>query len=101
MIYIYFLILLQNMKRAHIIIYGRVQGVWFRAHTKEMADKLGIKGWVRNLPDGSVEAVFEGDEKSIEEMIRWCHHGPPLARVDRAEIKYEEPKGERNFEIRY
>lgn len=89
------------MKRAHIIIYGRVQGVWFRAHTKEMADKLGIKGWVRNLPDGSVEAVFEGDEKSIEEMIRWCHHGPPLARVDRVEIKYEEPKGERNFEIRY
>lgn len=89
------------MKRVHVIIYGRVQGVWFRAHTKEIADKLGIKGWVRNLPDGSVEAVFEGNEKSIEEMIKWCHQGPPLARVDRVEINYEEPKGERNFEIRY
>ena len=89
------------MKRVHVIIYGRVQGVWFRAHTKEIADKLGIKGWVRNLPDGSVEAVFEGNEESIEEMIKWCHQGPPLARVDRVEINYEEPKGERNFEIRY
>ena len=89
------------MKRVHVIIYGRVQGVWFRAHTKKIADKLGIKGWVRNLPDGSVEAVFEGNEESIEEMIKWCHQGPPLARVDRVEINYEEPKGERNFEIRY
>ena len=89
------------MKRAHVIIHGKVQGVWFRAHTKEMADKLGLKGWVRNLPDGNVEAVFEGDDESIREMISWCHHGPPLARVDKVEVEYEEPKGEKLFEIKY
>jgi len=89
------------MKRARVRIYGKVQGVWFRAHTKEMAEKLSIKGWVRNMPDGSVEAVFEGDDKSLEKMIEWCHHGPPLARVTKVEIKYEEPKGEKEFRIRY
>lgn len=89
------------MKRAHVRIYGRVQGVWFRANTKEMAKKLRLKGWVRNMPDGSVEAVFEGDDESIEKAIEWCHHGPPLARVDRVEVKYEEPKGEEGFKIRY
>ncbi|HHF55963.1 MAG TPA: acylphosphatase [Thermoplasmatales archaeon] len=89
------------MKRAHVRIYGKVQGVWFRAHTKDMADKLGIKGWVRNVPDGSVEAVFEGDDESVEKIIEWCHRGPPLARVEGVEVEYEEPKGEEKFEIRY
>ena len=89
------------MKRAHVKIYGKVQGVWFRAHTKEMADKLGIKGWVRNVPDRSVEAVFEGDDEAVEEIIKWCHHGPPLARVDKVEVSYEEPKGEKDFRIIY
>jgi len=89
------------MKRALVRIYGKVQGVWFRANTKEMADKLGIKGWVRNVPDGSVEAVFEGDDEAVEEIIKWCHHGPPLARVDRVEVSYEEPKGEKDFRIIY
>ena len=89
------------MKRAHVRIYGKVQGVWFRANTKEMADKLGIKGWVRNVPDGSVEAVFEGDDEAVEEIIKWCHHGPPLARVDKVEVSYEEPKGEKDFRIIY
>ena len=89
------------MKRAHVRIYGKVQGVWFRAHTKEMAEKLDIKGWVRNVPDGSVEAVFEGDDEKVEKIIEWCHRGPPLARVERVEVEYEEPKGEERFEIRY
>jgi len=89
------------MRRAHVRIYGRVQGVWFRAHTKDIADKLGIKGWVRNVPDGSVEAVFEGDDESVEKIIEWCHRGPPLARVERVEVEYEEPRGEEKFEIRY
>ena len=89
------------MKRAHVRIYGKVQGVWFRAHTKDIADKLGIKGWVRNVPDGSVEAVFEGDDESVEKIIEWCHRGPPLARVERVEVEYEEPRGEEKFEIRY
>ncbi|MCD6447457.1 MAG: acylphosphatase [Thermoplasmata archaeon] len=89
------------MRRAHVRIYGKVQGVWFRAHTKDIADKLGIKGWVRNVPDGSVEAVFEGDDESVEKIIEWCHRGPPLARVERVEVEYEEPRGEEKFEIRY
>ena len=89
------------MKRAYVRIYGRVQGVWFRANTKEMADKLGLKGWVRNMPDGSVEAVFEGDDENVEKAIEWCHRGPPLARVDRVEVEYEEPQGETEFRIRY
>jgi len=89
------------MKRVHVRIYGLVQGVFFRANTKKMAEKLGINGWVRNMPDGSVEAVFEGDDKAVEKMIEWCHHGPPMARVDRVEIKEEEPKGETGFRILY
>ena len=89
------------MKRAHVRIYGRVQGVWFRANTKEMAEKLGLKGWVRNVPDGSVEAVFEGDEKNVEKAIEWCHYGPSLARVDKVDVEYEEPRGEKDFRIRY
>lgn len=73
--------------RVFVIIYGKVQGVWFRATTKEKADKLGIKGWVRNTLDGNVEAIFEGEEKKIKEIIEWCNHGPPLAKVDDIKIK--------------
>ena len=73
--------------KVHVIIYGRVQGVWFRVSTKNKAEQLGITGWVRNTSDGNVEAVFEGDEKIIEEMLEWCNHGPPLAEVDNVEVK--------------
>jgi len=89
------------MKRAHVIVHGKVQGVWFRAHTKGTADRMGVAGWVRNLPDGSVEAVFEGEDGRVEEMIEWCHHGPPLANVTRVDVRYEKPRGERDFIIRY
>jgi acylphosphatase len=61
---------------------GRVQGVWFRAKTKEQADRLGVKGWVRNRPDGVVEAHIEGDEDKVDRLIRWMELGPPLARVE-------------------
>ncbi|NPB09948.1 MAG: acylphosphatase [Thermodesulfobacteria bacterium] len=89
-------------KRVHVYISGRVQGVWFRAYTKEQADRLGITGWVRNLPDGRVEAVFEGDEDKIEEMIRWCHVGSPQAKVTHVEVIEEPYRGEfESFEIRY
>lgn len=85
-----------------MFIEGRVQGVFFRAHTKEKAEELGLKGWVRNLPDGRVEAVFEGEKTSIEKMIAWCHVGPPLARVDKVEVRWEEPRDEfEGFSIRY
>ena len=89
------------MKRAHLKIYGRVQGVWFRANTKEMADKLGLHGWVRNTNDGGVEAVFEGNDETVEKAIEWCHHGPPLARVEKVDIRYEKPIGEKEFRIIY
>lgn len=83
-------------------VYGRVQGVFFRANMRERARRLGLKGWVRNLSDGSVEAVIEGDEEKMEELIRWAARGPSLARVEGFEMKREEYKGEfKDFEIRY
>lgn len=89
------------MKRAHVRVYGKVQGVWFRANTKKKAEELGVNGWVRNMPDGSVEAVFEGDEQAVEKLIEWCHSGPEMARVEKVEVEYEEPKGEKGFTIKY
>ena len=71
----------------HVLISGRVQGVWFRGTTKQKAEQLGIVGWVRNTSDGKVEAVFEGEEGRINEMIEWCHHGPRLSKVENVEIK--------------
>src|SRR5512139_365034 len=88
--------------RAHVIVQGRVQGVWFRASTKEAADRIGVHGWVRNLPDGSVEAVFEGEKKKVEEVIGWCYRGPSGAKVSKIDIVWEPPKGEfGHFDIRY
>ncbi len=90
------------MKRAHIWVSGRVQGVWFRATAREIANRLGLKGWVRNLPDGRVEIVAEGDESALDEFIKWCWEGPPLARVEDVEVEWERPTGEfRSFEVRY
>lgn len=89
-------------KRAHVIVSGRVQGVFFRQNTFKKAKFLGLCGWVRNTKEGKVEAVFEGEEDKINEMIEWMRIGPPLARVDNIEISWEEPSGEfQDFEIRY
>ncbi len=86
--------------RAHVWISGRVQGVFFRAHTKELADELGLTGWVRNLPDGRVEAVFEGEEDAVLRAIEWCKRGPSLALVEKVEVRYEQPTGEfKDFRI--
>ncbi|MBW2092437.1 MAG: acylphosphatase [Deltaproteobacteria bacterium] len=73
--------------RAHLIISGRVQGVYFRYSTELEANRLGLTGWVRNRRSGDVEAVFEGDEKQVEEMIAWCHHGPPGAIVRQVQVE--------------
>lgn len=70
------------MPRKHIIVKGRVQGVFFRAHTAQVAQRLGLKGWVRNLPEGSVEIMVEGEEEKLKEFLAFCHQGPPLARVE-------------------
>ena len=88
--------------RAHAVIHGRVQGVFFRASTREEALRIGVGGWVRNLPDGSVEALFEGATLKVEEILGWCHKGPPGARVSGVDIAFEPFKGEfKHFEIRY
>ncbi|MCX7832528.1 MAG: acylphosphatase [Actinobacteria bacterium] len=89
------------MRRAHIFISGKVQGVWFRSSTKRVAEELGLSGWARNLPDGRVEAVFEGDEEKINKAIEWCRIGPPNARVEKVDVIYEKPEGLKGFEIRY
>ncbi|MBN1993070.1 MAG: acylphosphatase [Anaerolineae bacterium] len=92
----------QNTKvtRAHVFVSGRVQGVNFRWHTQRKAQELGLTGWVRNLWDGRVEAIFEGDEKAVKNAVSWCYDGPPSARVDNVETAYETPGGEfQGFQI--
>jgi acylphosphatase len=87
--------------RAHLLISGRVQGVFFRARTQEEAQKRNLTGWVRNLYDGRVEAVFEGEEAVVKSMISWCQYGPPHAVVSEVSVEIEEPKGEfTRFDIR-
>jgi acylphosphatase len=88
--------------RAHVLVYGRVQGVFFRQNTQKLAQKLGLAGWVKNREDGGVEAVFEGEKEKVEKMIEWMKKGPPLARVEKVNVFWEEFKGDfKNFEIRY
>ena len=88
--------------RAHLFIDGRVQGVFYRAFTRELALGLGLSGWVRNLRDGRVEAVFEGEKKVVEQAIRECYAGPPGARVSNIEVTWESyTGGERDFSVRY
>ncbi len=90
------------MARAHVFISGRVQGVYFRAHASVKATSLALTGWVRNIEDSRVEAVFEGDEDAIKDMIQWCHTGPSGARVDDVEATFEEPTGEfTSFSVKY
>ncbi len=83
-----------NNVRAHIYVSGRVQGVYFRRDTMNKALRLGLTGWVRNVSDRRVEAVAEGEEEIVEELIRWCHEGPPLAIVRGVEVSRERPTGE-------
>jgi acylphosphatase len=88
--------------RAHIFISGRVQGVFFRSETRDEAKKHGVKGWVCNLPDGRVEAVFEGEEREVKTLIDFCKRGPPRARITDVQVIVEHYTGEFNdFEVRY
>lgn len=83
-----------TMARAHVLISGRVQGVNFRYSTSQKAQFLGVTGWVRNNPDGRVEAVFEGEEEDVRHMVQWCHRGPSMARVDRVDVNWQPFSGE-------
>jgi len=88
--------------RAHVFISGRVQGVYFRQNTKQVAARHKVTGWVRNLMDGRVEAMFEGDEMSVNEVIEWCHVGPPKAKVDDVNVKFQKYTGEfPDFSVNY
>ena len=89
-------------KRLRIIVEGRVQGVYFRSFTRDQAVKLGLTGWVRNRPDGSVEALVEGDKASVEQMEQWFYQGSPHSRVDMVHTTEEPPVGDNtSFEIQY
>lgn len=88
--------------RAHIFISGSVQGVFFRSNTQSKAKSLEITGWVKNLPDGRVEAVFEGEKEKVQDLIEWAKRGPSFARVNDVDVEWQEYKGEfEDFEIRY
>lgn len=92
---------MEDRARGHVIVTGRVQGVFFRAATRDAALDLGLDGWVRNLPDGSVEAVFEGSRDLVERAAEWCRGGPPHAAVDRVDLTWEAPEGLSGFALRY
>jgi len=87
-------------KAVHVFIDGRVQGVWFRGWTAQQASRLGLSGWVRNLRDGRVEAVFSGDAAQVDTMLALCHSGPPLARVDNIITEETDSSGLHGFETR-
>ena len=88
--------------RAHVIVTGKVQGVFYRAETASKAKQLRLTGWVRNLPDGRVEGIFEGEETNVQKMVDFCRRGPPNAYVVDVEVRRQEWKGEfDNFTVKY
>ena len=88
--------------RVHVFIEGRVQGVYFRAHTRDEANVRGLNGWVRNLPDGRVEALFEGEREVLNSMLAWCHQGPRYSYVDRVDTEWQAYQGDqKGFRIVY
>lgn len=88
--------------RAHVLVTGRVQGVYFRQNLRVVAKRHKVKGWVRNRKDGRVEALLEGDDRNVSEVIEWCHAGPTEAKVDDVRVKYEPYTGEfKSFEVIY
>ncbi|HEU4324610.1 MAG TPA: acylphosphatase [Roseiflexaceae bacterium] len=91
-----------DLVRAHIRVSGRVQGVNFRSNTREQARSAGVSGWVRNLDDGRVEAVFEGPRSAVQRLVSWCYSGPGYARVERVEVEWQHPTGqEHGFKIEW
>ncbi len=80
--------------RAHVFVAGSVQGVFFRSTTRDEAEGRNVSGWVRNLPDGRVEAVFEGDKEAVDQLVEFCRRGPPKAVVRNIEVRWEEYQGE-------
>ena len=93
---------MSEVKRVHVTVQGRVQGVFFRAYTRDEAVRLGLAGWVRNRPDGSVEALVEGEQKAVGKMVQWFHQGSPHSLVEKVLVTEEPPAGDSStFEIHY
>ncbi|MFG2194118.1 acylphosphatase [Streptomyces sp. NPDC048639] len=88
------------MIRKHVVVSGDVQGVYFRDTCRRTALERRVAGWVRNRPDGTVEAVFEGDPDAVERMVAWAHEGPPAAVADKVSVRDEQPEGLTGYEIR-
>jgi len=86
--------------RKHVFVTGTVQGVFFRARTRERAQEENVDGWVKNLADGRVEAVFEGSEAAVDAMVEFCHHGSERAQVEDVRVSGQQPAGADGFEIR-
>jgi acylphosphatase len=82
------------VKRVHLVVTGRVQGVWYRASARREAERRELSGWVRNREDGAVEAVAEGEAPRLEDFVSWCRRGPPAARVDGVDVEWSEATGE-------
>jgi acylphosphatase len=85
--------------RRRVVVHGFVQGVFFRDTIRRRAEATGVGGWVRNNPDGTVEAAFEGDAEAVESLVAFCHRGPRGARVDRVDVFDEEPEGLAGFRV--
>ncbi len=93
---------MESNVRAHVIISGRVQGVFFRMETLKAAHLYGVSGWVRNKADGTVEALFEGDKTSVDLILKWCQEGSPPAKVEKTEVNWKDYTGEfKEFKIAY
>uniref|UniRef100_B8HYI5 acylphosphatase n=1 Tax=Cyanothece sp. (strain PCC 7425 / ATCC 29141) TaxID=395961 RepID=B8HYI5_CYAP4 len=92
---------MSEVVQVHVFVSGRVQGVGYRANTERQARHLNLQGWVRNLTDGRVEAVFEGPLPQVEAMVKWCRHGPLTAKVAQVEVSYKPPQGLTSFQVRF
>jgi len=92
---------MDNLIQAHVWVSGKVQGVFYRSATQETTARLGVNGWVRNLPDGRVEALFEGTKDAVAAAVNWCHQGSPAAQVREVQVEYGQPQGLQDFEIRF
>jgi acylphosphatase len=93
---------MEENARARVVISGRVQGVFFRAETQRAAERIGVHGWVRTQPDGTVAAVFEGSKQSVDQAVEWCRQGSPMSEVTDVAVNWETPSGEYNtFDITY
>ena len=91
---------MSNVVARRVVVHGRVQGVFFRDSCSREAERAGVAGWVRNEPDGTVGALFEGPPAAVDRMLSWCREGPPRAQVERVEVTEAEPSGAARFSVR-